>query len=271
MDGDLQYLTVKSIGLADPALQTEWAEKRYVWIPDRKEGFLLGCILKELSGECLVVRVVETGKEVTIGREDVQSANPPKFEKVEDMSSLSCLNEASVLHNLRQRYYSSLIYVGLYFVLFSHFDCCFGMNRLTDPTWRFFAQKIVNDYSEREDQSILCTGESGAGKTENTKKVIQYLAHIAGAGRHAKNPSTASPFKVSSSIVSVSFKKSSFLFLLFVSGKFIRVNFDQSGYISGANIEHYLLEKSRTLRQAPNERSFHFFYQLLKGANENRR
>uniref|UniRef100_A0A1I7SND4 Myosin motor domain-containing protein n=1 Tax=Bursaphelenchus xylophilus TaxID=6326 RepID=A0A1I7SND4_BURXY len=50
-------------------------------------------------------------------------------------------------------------------------------------------------------------------------------------------------------------------------GKFIRINFDTSGYISGANIDFYLLEKSRCCRQAPNERSFHIFYQFLRGTS----
>ncbi len=55
--------------------------------------------------------------------------------------------------------------------------------------------------------------------------------------------------------------------LILFQGKFIRINFDLSGYISGANIEFYLLEKSRTLRQAPQERSFHIFYQFLQGTS----
>ena len=51
-------------------------------------------------------------------------------------------------------------------------------------------------------------------------------------------------------------------------GKFIRINFDASGFIAGANIETYLLEKSRAIRQANEERTFHIFYQLLSGASE---
>ena len=50
-------------------------------------------------------------------------------------------------------------------------------------------------------------------------------------------------------------------------GKFIRINFDNSGYIAGANIETYLLEKARMVRQSPEERTFHIFYQLLNGAS----
>jgi myosin protein heavy chain len=56
-----------------------------------------------------------------------------------------------------------------------------------------------------------------------------------------------------------------------IQGKFIRINFDASGYIAGANIETYLLEKSRSIRQAKDERAFHIFYQLLTGATPEQR
>uniref|UniRef100_A0A4W5RIF1 Myosin, heavy chain 10, non-muscle n=1 Tax=Hucho hucho TaxID=62062 RepID=A0A4W5RIF1_9TELE len=118
----------------------------------------------------------------------------------------------------------------------------------------------------------LLRGESGAGKTENTKKVIQYLAHVASSHKGKKDHSI--PVSVSfwrrgcSDMVCLLFSPSISLSL---QGKFIRINFDVTGYIVGANIETYLLEKSRAVRQAKDERTFHIFYQLLCGAGEHLR
>ncbi|KAL3981567.1 Myosin-10 [Acanthocheilonema viteae] len=135
---------------------------------------------------------------------------------------------------------------------------------------------------EREDQSILCTGESGAGKTENTKKVIQYLAYVAGATRQSKNNSPSKQKQDLENVIGElehQLLQANPILEAFGNsktvkndnssrfGKFIRINFDMSGYISGANIEFYLLEKSRTLRQAADERSFHIFYQFLRGTS----
>lgn len=58
------------------------------------------------------VELSETGKRVMVLKDDIQKMNPPKFDKVEDMAELTCLNEASVLHNIKDRYYSGLIYVS---------------------------------------------------------------------------------------------------------------------------------------------------------------
>jgi len=130
---------------------------------------------------------------------------------------------------------------------------------------------------EREDQSILCTGESGAGKTENTKKVIQYLAYFA-----ASKPKSSSHATTAGELEQQLLKANPILEAFGNAktvkndnssrfGKFIRINFDASGYISGANIETYLLEKARVIRQAGDERTFHIFYQLLAGANSDQR
>lgn len=162
---------------------------------------------------------------------------------------------------------------------------------------------------ERENQSILVTGESGAGKTENTKKVIQYLAAIASdVHTHGRSPSMV--MSASSSLTaglprSQSFSRKSIIGTPQHSsakqrlgllerqilqanpileafgnaqtqrnnnssrfGKFIRISFAPDGSIAGANVDWYLLEKSRVVVRSEAERSFHVFYQVLVAETE---
>uniref|UniRef100_A0A3B3YLW0 Myosin-9 n=1 Tax=Poecilia mexicana TaxID=48701 RepID=A0A3B3YLW0_9TELE len=137
---------------------------------------------------------------------------------------------------------------------------------ITDTAYRSMMQ-------DREDQSILCTGESGAGKTENTKKVIQYLAHVASS--HKTKKDQVSPGELEKQLLQANPILEAFGNAKTVKndnssrfGKFIRINFDVNGYIVGANIETYLLEKSRAIRQAKDERTFHIFYYMLTGAGD---
>ncbi|OZC10443.1 myosin head [Onchocerca flexuosa] len=293
---EISYLQVQKGIVADPALQAEWAKKRLVWVPHETEGFVSGSV-KEDRGDDAVVELVDNGKRLTLSKDDLQKMNPPKFDKVEDMAELTCLNEASVLHNLRERYFSSLIYTysGLFCVVVNPYkklpiysetliEAFKGKKRHEMPPHIFAIADTAyrSMLQEREDQSILCTGESGAGKTENTKKVIQYLAYVAGATRQGKSNS---PLKQKQDLENVigelehQLLQANPILEAFGNsktvkndnssrfGKFIRINFDMSGYISGANIEFYLLEKSRTLRQAGDERSFHIFYQFLRGTS----
>ena len=95
----------------DPMAQADWSTKKLVWVPAEKSGFEAGS-LKEESGDECVVELADSGKKVKVNKDDIQKMNPPKFSKVEDMAELTCLNEASVLHNLKERYYSGLIYVS---------------------------------------------------------------------------------------------------------------------------------------------------------------
>lgn len=288
-ESDLRYLRVQRAVVADPARAAEWACKKLCWVPNEQDGFVLGSIRNETNDE-VVVEICDSGKTVTISKDDIQKANPPKYDKVEDMSELTYLNEASVLHNLKERYFSSLIYTysGLFCVVINPYkrlpiysegliEEFKGKKRHEMPPHIFaIADSAYRSMlQEREDQSILCTGESGAGKTENTKKVIQYLAHVAGATRSSKQ-SPAAPTKgeleqqlLQANPILEAFGNSKTVKNDNSSrfGKFIRINFDMSGYISGANIEFYLLEKSRTLRQAADERSFHIFYQFLRGTS----
>ena len=112
-DSELKYLAVDRGLINDPAAQAAWAAKRLVWVPHETSGFLAASIREERGDEVLV-EIQETGKHVVVNKDDVQKMNPPKFDKVEDMAELTCLNEASVLHNIKDRYYSGLIYVSFH-------------------------------------------------------------------------------------------------------------------------------------------------------------
>ncbi|XP_011692301.1 PREDICTED: myosin heavy chain, non-muscle-like isoform X2 [Wasmannia auropunctata] len=289
-DPELRILSVDRNSFNDPATQAEWTQKKLVWVPHETQGFVAAGIKGE-RGDEVEVEIAETGKRVLVAKDDIQKMNPPKFDKVEDMAELTCLNEASVLHNLKDRYYSGLIYTysGLFCVVVNPYkrlpiytekimERYKGIKRhevpphvfaITDTAYRSMLQ-------DREDQSILCTGESGAGKTENTKKVIQYLAYVAAS--KPKSNATPSPALIIGELEQQLLQANPILEAFGNAktvkndnssrfGKFIRINFDASGYIAGANIETYLLEKSRAIRQAKDERTFHIFYQLLAGAS----
>uniref|UniRef100_A0A8C0VBT7 Myosin heavy chain 11 n=1 Tax=Cyanistes caeruleus TaxID=156563 RepID=A0A8C0VBT7_CYACU len=290
LSDDEKFLFVDKNFINNPLAQADWSAKKLVWIPSEKHGFEAASI-KEEKGDEVVVELAENGKKVTLSKDDIQKMNPPKFSKVEDMAELTCLNEASVLHNLRERYFSGLIYTysGLFCVVINPYkqlpiysekiiDMYKGKKRhempphiyaIADTAYRSMLQ-------DREDQSILCTGESGAGKTENTKKVIQYLAVVASSHKGKKDTSVtgelekqllqANPILEAFGNAKTVKNDNSSRF-----GKFIRINFDVTGYIVGANIETYLLEKSRAIRQAKDERTFHIFYYLIAGASEQMR
>uniref|UniRef100_F6YTJ1 Myosin-9 n=1 Tax=Xenopus tropicalis TaxID=8364 RepID=F6YTJ1_XENTR len=279
-----KYLYVDRNFVNNPLAQADWAAKKLVWVPSEKHGFEAASVKEEVGDEA-IVELAENGKKAKVNKDDIQKMNPPKFSKVEDMSELACLNEASVLHNLKERYYSGLIYTysGLFCVVINPYkylpiyseeivEMYKGKKRhempphiyaITDTAYRSMMQ-------DREDQSILCTGESGAGKTENTKKVIQYLAYVATSHKSKKEQGElerqllqANPILEAFGNAKTVKNDNSSRF-----GKFIRINFDVNGYIVGANIETYLLEKSRAIRQAKEERTFHIFYYLLSGAGE---
>ncbi|XP_049585471.1 myosin-10 isoform X6 [Syngnathus scovelli] len=270
--------------------QADWAAKRLVWVPSEKHGFESASI-KEERGDEVEVELSDSQRLLTLSREELQRMNPPRFSKVEDMADLTCLNEASVLHNLRERYYSGLIYTysGLFCVVVNPYknlpiytesivEMYRGKKRHEMPPHIYAISEAAyrSMLQDREDQSILCTGESGAGKTENTKKVIQYLAHVASShkgvaprskdalqGELERQLLQANPILEAFGNAKTTKNDNSSRF-----GKFIRINFDVAGYIVGANIETYLLEKSRATRQAKDERTFHIFYQMLHGASE---
>ena len=107
-----KFLYVDRNMVNNPLAQADWATKKLVWVPSERLGFEAGSVKEERGEECLV-ELADSGKKVKVNKDDIQKMNPPKFSKVEDMAELTCLNEASVLHNLKERYYSGLIYVSI--------------------------------------------------------------------------------------------------------------------------------------------------------------
>merc|ERR1712115_596074 len=214
--------------------------------------------------------------------EEVGQINPPKFEKIEDMSNLTYLNDASVFHNLEVRFKAKLIYTysGLFCIVVNPYKrypiytptvvkMYLGKRRNEVPPhlWAITETAYRNMLTNGKDQSMFITGESGAGKTENTKKVISYLAAVAAPKKASATKKVSledqivatNPILESYGNAKTSRNDNSSRF-----GKFIRIHFTQSGKLCGCDIESYLLEKSRITQQQEVERSYHIFYQLLQ-------
>merc|ERR1711962_1846811 len=224
----------------------------------------------------------------TMKAAEVGRVNPPKFEKCEDMVNLTYLNDASVFWNLKTRYQAKLIhtYSGLFVVvvnpykrypLYTHRVCkiYLGKRRNEAPPhlWAIAECAYRNMLQNKKDNAMLITGESGAGKTGNTKKVITYLAMVAtGAGgkKDEKKVSledqivATNPILESYGNAKTARNDNSSRF-----GKFIRIHFTASGKLAGCDIVSYLLEKSRITEQQEVERSYHIFYQLLQPYGDN--
>ncbi|KAJ2386494.1 class II myosin, partial [Coemansia sp. RSA 2611] len=263
-----------------------FTEKKWVWVPHDKEGYIAGYVVKEEDGDMVVVHLM-TGRDVSVNLNETEKVNPPKFEKVEDMADLGYLNEASVVHNIKQRYASNMIYTysGLFLVAVNpYYDlqiygaehvAAYKNKKRTEVAPHIFsiADAAFHDMlHSKENQSILITGESGAGKTENTKKVIQYLTAIAGDHKTAAGL-TATGRSLEQQILSANPILESFGNAQTIRnnnssrfGKFIRIEFNFAGQIAGANIEWYLFEKPRVTNQSKQERNYHVFYQFMKGA-----
>ncbi|TBU16330.1 myosin heavy chain [Ordospora colligata] len=257
----------------DEDVQKKFSERKWVWIPNEKDSYAGGYIVKESEDG---VKVDCGGVIVECRSKDVFRMNPPKFDMVEDLAELSYLNEPSVLHNLKRRYQNGRIYTysGLFLLAINPYRGLriygekdvkrYTLSKKYELEPHIFA--IANEayrlmVSNGENQSILITGESGAGKTENTKRVVEFLAMVAGyRGMEVdvdRQIIDANPILEAFGNAQTVKNNNSSRF-----GKFIKIKFN-GGNICGAHIEKYLLEKSRVTGQNVNERNYHIFYQLL--------
>jgi len=254
--------------------------KKACWVPDDKSGFVQGEI-QGTKGDLVTVQV-PPGDIKNFKKDLVAQVNPPKFEKCEDMSNLTYLNDASVLHNLKSRYVTKLIYTysGLFCVAINPYKrypiytpratkIYIGKRRNEVPPHIFAISDgaYMDMLQNHTNQSMLITGESGAGKTENTKKVIAYFANVAvnPKKKEADNKPGLEEQIVQTNPVLEAFGNAKTVRNDNSSrfGKFIRIHFSPSGKLSGADIESYLLEKARVISQQSLERSYHIFYEMM--------
>jgi len=258
------------------------------WVSDPEEVYIRATV-KSDNGETIEVETSKSENK-TLPKAEVLECNPPKFEKEEDMSNLSVLNKACVLHNLRTRYKMLQIYTysGLFCICINPYKWLL----VYTPIMRdFYRNKRRNEapphlYAiadgalqflemENKNQSSLITGESGAGKTENTKKVLQYYALNCADPNAAKSKAATAanagsleeqivqanpPLEAYGNAKTVRNNNSSRF------GKFIRIQFGPNMKIASADIETYLLEKSRITFQLEIERNYHIFYQIMTDA-----
>uniref|UniRef100_A0A673B5G1 Myosin, heavy chain b n=1 Tax=Sphaeramia orbicularis TaxID=375764 RepID=A0A673B5G1_9TELE len=260
--------------------------KTAYFVAEPEEMYLKGKLIKREGGKATVETL--TGKTLTVKEDDIHPMNPPKFDKIEDMAMMTHLNEPSVLYNLKERFASWMIYTysGLFCVVVNPYKwlpvydaqvvgAYRGKKRIEAPPHIFSISDNAYQFmlTDRENQSVLITGESGAGKTVNTKRVIQYFATIAVAG--AKK-AEASAGKIQGSLEDQIIAANPLLEAYGNAktvrndnssrfGKFIRIHFGTTGKLASADIETYLLEKSRVTFQLSAERSYHIFYQLMTG------
>uniref|UniRef100_A0A4W4HPM5 Myosin heavy chain 7-like n=1 Tax=Electrophorus electricus TaxID=8005 RepID=A0A4W4HPM5_ELEEL len=224
--------------------------KRECFVPDPVEEYVKGSIISR-DGDKVTCETAN-GKTVTVKEADVHPQNPPKFDKIEDMAMFTFLHEPAVLFNLKERYAAWMIYTysGLFCVTINPYKwlpvynqevvlAYRGRKRSEAPPHIFSISDNAYQYMLAGIHKRLMTGhgESGAGKTVNTKRVIQYFASIA-AGGFKRDPNDK-------------------------RGKFIRIHFGSTGKLASADIETYLLEKSRVIFQLKAERDYHIFYQIL--------
>uniref|UniRef100_A0A8B9Y8M6 Myosin heavy chain 3 n=1 Tax=Bos mutus grunniens TaxID=30521 RepID=A0A8B9Y8M6_BOSMU len=252
-------------------------------VVDSKEEYAKGRIKSTQDGKVTVE--TEDNRTLVVKPEDVYAMNPPKFDRIEDMAMLTHLNEPAVLYNLKDRYTSWMIYTysGLFCVTVNPYkwlpvynpevvEGYRGKKRQEAPPHIFSISDNAYQFmlTDRENQSILITGESGAGKTVNTKRVIQYFATIAATGDLAKKKDSKMRGTLEDQIISANPLLEAFGNAKTVRndnssrfGKFIRIHFGTTGKLASADIETYLLEKSRVTFQLKAERSYHIFYQIL--------
>ncbi|KAL2472850.1 Myosin-2 [Forsythia ovata] len=232
-------------------------------------------LIQSISGDKALV-LLSDGSVVTVPTGELLPANPDILEGVHDLIQLSYLNEPSVLHNLQYRYSQDIIYSKAGPVLIAvnpfkdvhlyenDFVTAYRQKLLDSPHVYAIADTAYNEMMTDEvNQSIIISGESGSGKTETAKITMQYLASLGeGTGAIESEVLQTSCILEAFGNAKTSRNDNSSRF-----GKLIEIHFSATGKICGAKIQTFLLEKSRVVKLAQGERSYHIFYQLCAGVS----
>mmetsp|Transcript_33960 Transcript_33960/g.88535 ORF Transcript_33960/g.88535 Transcript_33960/m.88535 type:complete len:1277 (+) Transcript_33960:19-3849(+) len=252
-----------------------------VWIgPDHPtHSWAVGTIISHTD---TVLKVKDdAGAEFEVARSGAQMVHASCEEGVGDLLTLGDFNEAALLHNIRVRYFKDEIYCGIGSPILISVNPYAVIDGLYGPeTEKKFAEagedapphiytiaqaSYAHLRSERSGQSILITGESGAGKTEATKRMLRYLANNAGSNGADPGSLSIEDQVVQSNPVLEAFGNAKTVRNDNSSrfGKFIKVKFENgTGAIHSASICNYLLEKTRVVGPNADERNYHIFYQL---------
>ncbi|XP_025128975.3 unconventional myosin-Vb isoform X1 [Bubalus bubalis] len=258
-----------------------------VWIPDPDEVWRSAELTKDYKegDKSLQLRLEdETIQEYPI---DVQNnqlpflRNPDILVGENDLTALSYLHEPAVLHNLKVRFLESnhiYTYCGIVLVAINPYDQLpiYGQDVIyaysgqnmgdMDPHIFAVAEEAYKQMARDEkNQSIIVSGESGAGKTVSAKYAMRYFTTVSGSASDTnieEKVLASSPIMEAIGNAKTTRNDNSSRF-----GKYIQIGFDKRYRIIGANMRTYLLEKSRVVFQADDERNYHIFYQLCAAAS----
>uniref|UniRef100_A0A8C9Q8C9 Unconventional myosin-VI n=1 Tax=Spermophilus dauricus TaxID=99837 RepID=A0A8C9Q8C9_SPEDA len=251
-----------------------------VWAPHPTDGFQMGNIV-DIGPDSLTIEPLnQKGKTFLALINQVFPAEEDSKKDVEDNCSLMYLNEATLLHNIKVRYSKDRIYTYVANILIAvnpYFDIpkiyssdtiksYQGKSLGTMPPHVFaIADKAFRDMKVLKiSQSVIVSGESGAGKTENTKFVLRYLTESYGTGQDIDERIVeANPLLEAFGNAKTVRNNNSSRF-----GKFVEIHFNEKSSVVGGFVSHYLLEKSRICVQGKEERNYHIFYRLCAGASE---
>uniref|UniRef100_A0A671LLD5 Myosin VB n=1 Tax=Sinocyclocheilus anshuiensis TaxID=1608454 RepID=A0A671LLD5_9TELE len=258
-----------------------------VWIPDPDDVWKSAEIIKDYKEGDPVLNLKledETTLEYSIGPKDNPLPflrNPDILVGENDLTALSYLHEPAVLHNLKVRFLESnhiYTYCGIVLVAINPYE-----------QLQIYGEEVINAYSgqnmgdmdphifavaeeaykqmarDEKNQSIIVSGESGAGKTVSAKYAMRFFATVGGSANDTsveEKVLASSPIMEAIGNAKTTRNDNSSRF-----GKYIQIGFDRRYYIIGANMRTYLLEKSRVVFQAEDERNYHIFYQLCASSS----